>query len=71
MGETGFEHLPQGVMENLSKNLTAIELPQDTLVCDCYSYWLKEWLQKLAHKVTNGYQIIYCHHERKKMFYYI
>ena len=52
MGDTGFEHLPQGVMENLSRNLTAIELPQDTLVCDCYSYWLKEWLQTLAHKVS-------------------
>ena len=71
MGDTGFEHFPQGVMENLSKNLTAIELPQDTLVCDCYSYWLKECLQKLAHKVANGYQILYCQHERKKNVYYM
>lgn len=67
LGQTGFESLPMSIMKNLAKNLTVIEIPNDTLRCDCHSYWLKEWLQSLAGKVINK-QPIFCVGKGKTTF---
>lgn len=62
---TGFKYLPRQVMETMTKDITEIAIPNDTLLCDCTQYWLKSWLQKLKRRVTNNYQHIFCGGEDK------
>ena len=56
---TGLQHLPPTSMQTLTRNLTELEVPNDSLICDCNSYWLKGWLQKF-NRTVKDYQFIYC-----------